>query len=88
MKRETVTKTVGAAVSEGWLEGGSFLGSILAGTLLGLGLDWWLDTSPWLVVVGIVLGAYSGFARAWHQLKNQPDPPAVTLQMPPEEEEA
>lgn len=87
MKRETVTKTVGAAVGEGWLEGGSFLGSILAGTLLGLGLDWWLDTSPWLVVVGIVLGAYSGFSRVWHQLKSQPDPPAVTLRMPQEEEE-
>lgn len=78
MKRESVTKHVGAAVTEGWLEGGSFLGSILAGTLLGLGLDWWLNTSPWLVITGIVLGSYSGFARAWYHIKNQPDPPAVT----------
>lgn len=80
MKRDSVTKHVGAAVTEGWLEGGSFLGSILAGTLVGLGLDWWLNTTPWLVVAGIVLGSYSGFARAWQQIKNQPDPPAVTLQ--------
>lgn len=78
MKRESVTRQVGAAVSEGWLEGGSFLGSILAGMLLGLGIDWWLGTSPWLVVTGVVLGAYSGFARAWHHLKNQPDPPVLT----------
>lgn len=79
MSRESVTKQVGAALTGGWLEGGSFLGSILAGVLLGLALDRLLDTSPWLVVAGIVLGAYSGFARAWNQLKNQPDPPAVTL---------
>lgn len=80
MKPDSVTKHVGAAVTEGWLEGGSFLGSILAGTLVGLGLDWWLNTAPWLVVAGIVLGSYSGFARAWQQIKNQPDPPAVTLE--------
>ncbi|MFP3914276.1 MAG: AtpZ/AtpI family protein [Actinomycetota bacterium] len=85
MNRESVTKQVGAAVTDGWLEGGSFLGSILAGALLGLGLDAWLDTAPWLVISGIVLGSYSGFARAWHRLKQQPDPPAVTLQMPEEE---
>jgi ATP synthase protein I len=32
-------------------------------TMLGLGwaLDRWLGTSPWLVVVGIVLGAGVGF---------------------------
>ena len=32
-------------------------------TLLGIGwaLDRWLDTSPWLVITGIVLGASVGF---------------------------
>jgi F0F1-type ATP synthase assembly protein I len=79
MNKESVTSQVGAAVTEGWLEGGSFLGSILAGMLLGLGLDWWLSTSPWLVITGIVLGSYAGFARVWHRLQNQPDPPALTL---------
>lgn len=82
MKDESVTRQVGAAVNDGWLAGGSFFSSILAGTLLGLGLDWWLNTTPWFVVGGIVLGAYSGFARTWQALKEQPDPPAVTL-MPP-----
>ncbi len=79
MRDESVTKQVGAAVNDGWLEGGSFFSSILAGTLLGLGLDWWLGTNPWLVICGIVLGAYSGFARTWKSLKSQPIPPAVTL---------
>lgn len=80
MREESVTKQVGAAVSEGWMEGGSFFGSILSGTLLGLGLDWWLGISPWLVITGVLLGSYSGFARMWASLKSQPDMPAVTLQ--------
>ncbi|HEX6145284.1 MAG TPA: AtpZ/AtpI family protein [Acidimicrobiia bacterium] len=80
MREESVTKQVGAAVSEGWMEGGSFFGSILSGTLLGLGLDWWLGTSPWLVITGILLGSYSAFSRTWASLKAQPDMPAVTLQ--------
>lgn len=85
MRDETVTKHVGAAVTEGWMEGGSFLGSILSGTLLGLGLDHWLGTTPWLVVIGIAFGSYSGFARTWQSVKDQPDHPAVTLQMPADE---
>ncbi|HLT96291.1 MAG TPA: AtpZ/AtpI family protein [Acidimicrobiia bacterium] len=83
-----MTKQIGAAIDDGWLEGGSFLGSILSGTLLGLGLDWWLDTAPWFVIVGIVLGAYSAFARLWSQMKEQPDHPAVTLQVVDREESA
>lgn len=86
MRDESVTKQVGAAVTEGWMEGGSFLGSILSGTLIGLGLDYWLGTSPWLVVIGVLVGSYSGFARTWQSVKNQPNPPAVTLQMPPVDE--
>lgn len=81
MKPESFTKQVGSAVTEGWIEGGSFFGSILAGTLLGLGLDWWLGTGPWLVIVGILLGSYAGFARMWASVKAQPDPPAVTRQV-------
>ncbi len=80
MRNDSVTKHVTAAVSEGWVEGGSFLGSILAGTALGLGLDAWLKTGPWLVVGGVVLGSYSGFAGLWRSLKSQP--PATSLTRP------
>ena len=80
MRTESVTKQVSTAVSEGWVEGGSFLGSILAGTALGLGLDAWLKTGPWLVVGGVVLGSYSGFAGMWRRLKSQP--PAQSLTRP------
>lgn len=84
MKDESAAEQVTAAVREGWMEGGSFLGSILSGTLLGLGLDWWLGTDPWLVIAGIILGSYAGLAGAWRTIKNQPDLPAVTLTHPDE----
>jgi F0F1-type ATP synthase assembly protein I len=45
------------------------LGSILSGTLLGYLADLWLDTRPWLVVVGIVAGSYAGFMAMWRQSK-------------------
>ena len=61
-----------SAVGDGWVAGGSFFGSIVAGTLLGLGLDAWLDTGPWLVVSGIVLGSVSGFYSMWNQIQNAP----------------
>ena len=70
-------RDVTSAFSEGWIGGGSFLGSILSGTLLGLLLDSWLGTEPWFVVGGIVVGSYSGFLRVWHYSKRM---------LPPEQE--
>lgn len=54
---------------------GSFLGSILSGTLIGYLGDRWLDTKPMLIIVGFLLGAYSGFMRLWHLSKSQDDQP-------------
>jgi len=58
-----------SAVSSGWVEGGSLFSSIAAGTLLGLGLDAWINTAPWFVVIGIVLGSISGFYRMWDHMR-------------------
>lgn len=69
MRSESPHQQVAAAIDEGWIEGGSFIGSVVAGMLIGLGLDAWLGTEPWIVVGGIVLGAYSGFAHVWHSSK-------------------
>lgn len=68
MKHE-VTKTDPGALTSGWVESGSFFGSVAAGALLGYLADVWLNTAPWLVVVGILAGAYSGFMRIWHYSK-------------------
>ncbi|MGQ0848950.1 MAG: AtpZ/AtpI family protein [Actinomycetota bacterium] len=55
---------------EEWVAAGTFLGSILSGTLLGYLADLWLGTKPWLVVIGILLGSSSGFVRMWHLSKS------------------
>lgn len=69
MKNDTSHQQVGRAVNEGWIQGGSFTASILSGTLLGYVADKWLGTEPWLVVVGVLLGSYSGFLNVWRYLK-------------------
>jgi ATP synthase protein I len=73
-ERSRVPETSSSA--EGWVASGAFLGSILSGALLGYLADMWLGTDPWLVVIGIVVGSYSGFVRMWHlskQMGNGPD---------------
>ena len=75
MKNESSTKQVHSAVNDGWMHGGSFFSSLLAGTLIGYFLDLWLNTDPWLVVTGIVLGAYAGFVKVWTYMKNLDDNP-------------
>ncbi|MGD2102433.1 MAG: AtpZ/AtpI family protein [Acidimicrobiia bacterium] len=69
MKQQSPRQQVHSAVDEGWVHGGSFVSSILAGAALGYLLDLWLGTDPWLVVIGIVAGSYSGFMRMWHYSK-------------------
>lgn len=69
VKSESATRQVAAAMDEGWLQGGSFVSSILSGTFLGLLADRWLGTDPWLVITGILLGSYSGFMMMWRQSK-------------------
>lgn len=75
MKQETTTQQVHSALNDGWMEGGSFLGSVLAGTLLGYFLDRWLGTDPWLVSIGIIVGAYAGFVQMWGYLKSLDERP-------------
>lgn len=75
MKHDTNTSQVHSAVNDGWMRGGSFVSSILAGTLLGYLLDMWLGTEPWLVISGIVLGSYAGFVKMWDYMKKLDDKP-------------
>lgn len=75
MKQESNTKQVHTALNEGWMEGGSFISSILSGALLGFLADKWLGTEPWLVVIGIIAGSYSGFMRLWAYSKKMEDDP-------------
>ncbi|MGD2042516.1 MAG: AtpZ/AtpI family protein [Acidimicrobiia bacterium] len=75
MKQDTPTKQVHSAINEGWMHAGSFVSSIIAGTLLGYFADMWLGTDPWLVVTGVVLGSYAGFVRMWQYMKELDEKP-------------
>ena len=75
MNQDTPTNKVHSAAPDGWMHGSSFLSSILSGALLGYLADMWLHTGPWLVVVGIILGSYSGFMRMWQYAKEMDDQP-------------
>lgn len=60
---DVVHRGATSAVADGWVAGGTFFGAIMAGTLLGWLVDRWLGTDPWLLVVGVVAGSYTGFHR-------------------------
>jgi F0F1-type ATP synthase assembly protein I len=47
----------------GWSASGDLFASILAGLLIGLGLDAWFGTSPIFVVMLIVVASYGGFRK-------------------------
>lgn len=53
------------AVSGGFSSGVDLISSVVAGLLLGLGLDWWLSTDPLFTVLGAVAGFGSGFYKLW-----------------------
>ena len=53
------------AVTGSFPSGVDFTSSVVAGLLLGLGLDWWLGTRPVFVIVGVIAGFVSGFFKLW-----------------------
>ena len=53
------------AVGESTSAGMDFFSSAIAGLLLGLGVDWIFNTAPVFVIIGIIAGFISGFAKLW-----------------------
>ena len=53
------------SITGGFSSGVDLISSVVAGLLLGLGLDWWLGTEPVFVVIGIIAGFGSGFFKLW-----------------------
>ncbi len=75
MNQQDSSPSAAAQINQGWAEGGNLIGSVLAGWLLGFLADNWLGTSPWIMIVGILLGSYSGFMRMWHYSKKMEEDP-------------
>lgn len=46
------------------------LAGLLVGCLLGLGLDRWLETSPWFLLAGIGVGFAAGLRNLSRSMKN------------------
>ena len=55
--KEEINRRAGAAYAAAF----SLFAAVVSGLIVGWLLDRWLGTSPWLLVVGIVLGAAGGF---------------------------
>ena len=53
------------AVTGGFTPGADLISSVVAGLLLGLALDWWLETRPVFIIIGILAGFGSGFYKLW-----------------------
>jgi ATP synthase protein I len=53
------------SVTGGFSSGVDLISSVVAGLLLGLGLDWWLGTEPAFVIAGSLAGFGSGFYKLW-----------------------
>ncbi len=51
------TSKLALALSVGTILSSNVIGGVLAGYLL----DRWLDTRPWMIITGLILGAISGF---------------------------
>lgn len=50
--------------------GATLAGSVLGGVALGYGLDRWLGTSPWLLLIGSLLGIVSGLTQLYKTVAN------------------
>ena len=53
------------AVTGGFSPSVDFISSIIAGLVLGIGLDWWLGTRPIFIIFFIIAGFVNGFFKLW-----------------------
>lgn len=59
------------SMSVGVRAGTELVGATFGAGLIGYGLDRWLDTKPWLLIVMLLLGICTGFFNIWKLTQNQ-----------------
>jgi len=52
-------------IIRGWSASGDLFGSLLAGLLIGLALDAWLNTSPGFVIGFVIVAAIGAFRKMY-----------------------
>jgi len=72
-----------AAMSMGMRAGTELVGTILVTGAIGYGLDRWLGTKPWLLLVMLLLGIITAFFNVWKTTQNQGD--SVGFKNPPKD---
>ncbi|MDA0340579.1 MAG: AtpZ/AtpI family protein [Proteobacteria bacterium] len=64
-RREPDSAAPPALVGMAMRAGVELVAGVAVGTAVGYGLDKWLDTSPWLLIVCFLLGAAAGMLNAY-----------------------
>lgn len=67
-ERDETKKSVQAAVEvavQGTGASLDFISSVVAGLLIGLGIDWLAGSAPFATIIGVVLGFVAGFYKLW-----------------------
>lgn len=59
-----ISAAEGRAEGRGWAIGIEFVGTVLVSAFVGWLLDGWLGTSPWLMILLLLLGFAAGTRRA------------------------
>ncbi len=75
-QRDAMSHEEGRAESRGWAVGIEFVGAVLVSGLIGFGIDKWLGTGPWAMIVLLILGFAAGTRRAMKtsaQFDSDPD---------------
>jgi len=67
-------KSSGAAWGRALRVSSELLAGLFVGALIGLGLDHWLGTAPWFLLVGIGLGFAAGLRNLSRALDNENGP--------------
>lgn len=52
----------------------ALVGAILLLGGMGYGIDWWVGTSPWFLLIGLLTGIVFGFYNLARSLKRRSDP--------------
>lgn len=55
----------GSALGLAFRVGVELISAVAVGTAIGWGLDYWLDTRPWLMLVFIILGGAAGIINVY-----------------------
>lgn len=68
---EGVSSRSGSDMAVGLRIGVELVAGVVFGLALGYGIDWWLDTKPWGMIVMVILGAIAGFMNMYRLANGQ-----------------